>query len=212
MPENLSGALSMAQQICWDETHGYTTEVNGISTGRQLNPDCDCSSFVCHCLYQNGFNIYEWGDTNTIINTLSNYPGFLHLIFDPNSTQLVHGDILVSEGYGASAHTFFYAENVVGYTGNTSATGILSRARIEASSDRGHHQAGDQDNGSGCHNEVWVHPYSFDTGDTRVWHLFRWLNGPGPGPGSLTFDQQIALYSSLNRRRKDESIRYKVFY
>ena len=198
--EDLAGALTLAQQICWDETHGYTTTENGVSTGRQLNPDVDCSALVCHCLYQNGFSIYEWGDTNTIINTLQSYTGFYHTIFDPNSTPLVHGDILVSEGSGANAHTFFYAENVLGYTGTTSATGILPRARIEASSDRGHHLRGDQDNGTGCHNEVWVHPYSFDTSDTRVWHLFRWGGTPPPPPPGTKRHLPIWLYNKIIRK------------
>lgn len=185
--ENLSGALSMAQSICWDETHGYTTTVNGQSTGRQLNPDVDCSALVCHCLKQNGFDIYEWGDTNTILNTLSNYQGFYHQIFDPYSTPLQHGDILCSEGSGANAHTFFYAENVIGYTSSDSAqTTQLARARIEASSSRtssgNPYQAGDQaKNGTGAHWEVWVHSYYWDTTDTRVWHLFRWNQAPIPG-------------------------------
>ena len=199
--ENLAGALALAQSICWDETHGYTTtDQQGVSTGRQLNPDVDCSALVCHCLYTNGFSISEWGDTNTIITTLSSYSGFQHFIFDPNSTQLVHGDILVSEGSGANAHTFFYAENVIGYPSSQNPqTTTLARARIEASSSRGSTLPGDQANQYGVHDEVWVHNYYWHSSDSRVWHLFRWTNGPTPPP------TQAWLYSKFlkNRRYKD---------
>lgn len=197
--ENMTGALTMAQSICWDESHGYSVIINGqYITGRQLNPDVDCSALVCHCLNQNGFDIAEWGDTNTIINTLSNYQGFYHQIFDPYSTPLQNGDILVSEGSGSNAHTFFYAENVIGYASADSAqTSLLQSARIEASSSRGLTTAGDsQKNGTGAYWEVWVHAYGWDYTDTRVWHLFRWSQSPQPQV------MEAWLYSKFNKKRR----------
>ena len=89
-------------------------------------------------------------------------------------------------GGGANGHTFFYAENVTGYVSNDptygdGTTGLLTQARIEASSNRGRPQTGDQDNGYGMHPEVWVHPFSFSDGG-QTWHIFRWQGGTPPVP------------------------------
>jgi len=211
MAENINGALITGQQICWDETHGY----NRYPGTRELNPDVDCSYFVGYCLQQNGFNVNPNWYTGSMITDLSAYQGFSHYIWTP-SFQWRHGDIAVyDEGGGPDGHTFFYAENVLGYSSNDPVNGdgttsLLSRARIEASNNRGRSEPGDQDNGHGMHPEVWVHPFSFSDGG-HTWHIFRWDAGPGPGPMPLTFEQQIVLYSTL-RRRKDESIRYKIFH
>ena len=155
-----------------------------------------------------------------MITTLSSYPGFSHYIWSPGF-QWRHGDIAVyDEGGGRYGHTFFYAENVRGYNATSlnwstadGTTSLLSSAIIEASSSRGWVDPdtdepipGDQDNGYGLHPEVWVHQYT-DPSSAHTWHIFRWDAGPGPGPIPLTFEQQIALYSTKNRRRKDESIR-----
>lgn len=191
--ENLSGALTLGQSICWDETHGYVM-------GADMNPDTDCSGFIGYCLSQNGFNVPRRWDTTTMIPTLQSYPGFTEIIWNP-STPLIHGDILVyDEGGGANGHTFFYAENVIGYTSNDpdlgdGTTGLLTRARIEASSNRGRPQTGDQDNGYGMHPEVWVHPYSAPS-TSHVWHLFRWNQSPIPG------DIPAWLYSKFNKKRR----------
>lgn len=223
MAENINGALITGQQICWDESHGYYLR-NGSGKG-ELNPDVDCSYFVGYCLQQNGFSVSPSWYTGSMITTLSAYPGFSHYIWSPGF-QWRHGDIAVyDEGGGRRGHTFFYAENVRGYNATSGnwdtadgTTSLLSRAIIEASSSRGWVDPdtdepipGDQDNGHGLHPEVWVHQYT-DPSSAHTWHIFRWDAGPGPGPIPLTFEQQIALYSTLNRRRKDESIRYKVFY
>ena len=175
--ENLAGALALAQQICWDETHGYVM-------GADMNPDTDCSGLVGYALSHNGFNVNQRWDTTTMIPTLSNYPGFAHYIYSSNFTPQ-HGDIFVyDEGGGAYGHTFFYAENVRGYTdntGNTTNTGTLARARIEAASSRGTPQTGDQaKDGTGAHWEVWVHPWSAPS-LSHTWHVFRWGGAPSPG-------------------------------
>lgn len=199
--EDLNGALILGQSICWDETHGYTM-------GADMNPDTDCSGFIGYCLSHNGFNVPQRWDTSTMIPTLSSYQGFSHTIYD-SSMQLVHGDILVWDEYDPdtqrhNGHTFFYAENVTGYIGTswqtaTGQTGLLTRARIEASDDRGHPQNGDQDNGFGCHPEVWVHPFSFNYSDGHTWHLFRW-QGATPPPSNL---YNMSILSRWIRRRKN---------
>ena len=197
MAEDLSGALTLAQQICWNETVGYTM-------GGDMNPDTDCSGLVGYCLSQNGFSVNRRWDTGTMITALQNYPGFTEYIYS-SGFQWQHGDIAVyDEGGGRYGHTFFYAENVLGYTdntGRTNTTGLLSTARIEASSSRtsGYSYAdgdpgtipGDVNNpnttgdyprnGVGAYWEVWVHPFSFSEGG-HVWHIFRWQAGPGPTP------------------------------
>ena len=177
--EDLAGALRTAQRICWDETHGYVM-------GANMNPDTDCSGFIGYTLAQNGFNVNQRWDTTTMIPALQQYPGFTEYIYS-SGFQWQHGDIAVyDEGGGANGHTFFYAENVTGYLSNdpvngNGQTGILARARIEASSDRGRPQSGDQDNGYGMHPEVWVHPFSFSEGG-HVWHIFRWQGAVPPVP------------------------------
>lgn len=177
--EDLAGALRTAQQICWDESVGYVM-------GANMNPDTDCSGFIGYALAQNGFNVNQRWDTTTMIPALQAYPGFTEFIYSAGFTWQ-HGDIAVyDEGGGANGHTFFYAENVTGYLSNdpvngNGQTGILARARIEASSDRGRPQSGDQDNGYGMHPEVWVHPFSFSEGG-HVWHIFRWQGAVPPVP------------------------------
>ena len=202
MAEDLQGALTLGQLICWNESHGYYLR-DGSGQG-EMNPDVDCSYFVGYCLAQNGFNVSPSWYTGSMITTLSNYPGFSHYIWSPGF-QWKHGDIAVyDEGGGARGHTFFYAENVTGYTdstGRTNTTGILSQARIEASSSRTHGysyadgdpgtQPGDVNNpatsgdyprnGVGAYWEVWVHQYT-DPSSSHTWHIFRWDAGPGPGP------------------------------
>lgn len=177
--EDLVGALRTAQQICWDETHGYVM-------GADMNPDTDCSGFIGYALSQNGFNVNRRWSTTSMIPALQQYPGFTEYIYS-SGFQWQHGDIAVyDEGGGANGHTFFYAENVIGYLSNDPTngngnTGLIARARIEASSDRGRPQTGDQDNGHGMHPEVWVHPFSFSEGG-HVWHIFRWQGAVPPVP------------------------------
>lgn len=183
MLENLTGALTLAQQICWDETHGYVW-------GADMNPDTDCSGFVGYCLSQNGFNVPRRWDTSTMIPTLQAYTGFTEYIWQPGF-QWQNGDIAVWNEWNPvtqinDGHTFFYAENVTGYVSNDptngdGTTGLLTQARIEASSNRGRPQTGDQDNGYGMHPEVWVHPFSFSDGG-HTWHIFRWQGGTPPVP------------------------------
>lgn len=199
--ENINGALITGQNICWDETHGY----NRFQGTRELNPDVDCSYFVGYCLSQNGFNVSPGWYTGSMITDLSNYQGFAHYIWD-SSFIWQNGDIAVyDEGGGAHGHTFFYAENILGYTSQTDPTIItLARARIEASGSRGHYinndpnypVPGDQDNGYGVHDEVWVHPFS-DPDASHVWHIFRW-NGATP-PHPILTAEKIGIISKRKR-------------
>jgi hypothetical protein len=184
--ENLTGALTTGQGFCWDESIGY----NRFET-RYFNPNADCSSFVSNCLYQNGFNVIQYGNTMDLINQLSNYPGFTRYDWS-TSFQMQHGDIVVYDNgqAGAEAHTFFYVENVYGYLDsnwrNASAArkGTLAHARMEASGTHGHDENGDQDNGHGAHTEVWIHDYWFVPSQQYTYgpYVFRWQAAPGPIP------------------------------
>lgn len=189
--EDLTGALTLGQQFCWNESIGY----NMYGT-RYFNPNCDCSSFVSNCLYQNGFNVMQFGTTQDLIDQLSNYAGFTEVYHQPNF-QWQHGDIMVYDdgGSGAAGHTFFYVENIYGYldsnwrSASAARKGTLAQARMEASGTHDHPENGDQDNGHGAHTEVWIHNFYFDPG-THYIYVFRWGTapgpippGPGPGPG-----------------------------
>lgn len=195
--EDLQGALSLGESICWDESHGYIM-------GADMNPDTDCSGFIGYCLSNNGFNVSRRWNTTSMIPTLQSYQGFTEYIWS-SGFQWQHGDIAVyDEGGGERGHTFFYAENVIGYltsdyTNGNGDTGLLASARIEASSNRGRPQTGDQDNGYGMHPEVWIHPFSF-TPNGHTWHIFRW-NGTTP-PIPPMDSRRLAIISAWLRKRR----------
>ena len=197
MAENLLGALNTAMQICWDETHGYTI-------GGNMNPDTDCSGLVWYALYNNGFNVGSTRFDTTSEGRILRDAGFTEYVYTPSFTPQ-HGDIFMyDEGGGANGHTFFYAENVYGYTdstGRSNSKGVLQHAKIEASSSResGYQypndpntQPGDVNNpdqpgdyprnGVGAYWEVWVHAYSSLVYGSHTWYVYRWGGTPPPPP------------------------------
>ena len=201
--ENLVGAMQQGLRYCWDETIGYS------QTTRLLNPNLDCSSFIWYCLYNNGFDVGQsaWY-TGDMMQRLVN-AGFTEYIWGVNVNTPQHGDIFVyhevdPQTGNYNGHTFFYAENVYGYsdpTARTNTKAMLQHARIEASSSRTHgyqypdsgtipgdvnnpDQDGDYPrNGVGAYWEVWVHATSGSdpTSGSHTWHVFRW-GGEPPGP------------------------------
>lgn len=193
MAEDLTRALQVGQRICWDETHGYYLRGSqpGVVDG-ELNPDVDCSYFVGYCLQQGGFNVSPSWYTGSMITTLRNYPGFTEYIWQPGF-QWKNGDIAVyDEGGGERGHTFFYVENMYGYTATDWRTAgptksILLAGRMEAAGSHNHPypETGDQDNGYGAHTEVWIHGY-YDPDSSHTWHIFRWQDTPGPIPPGPT--------------------------
>lgn len=197
--EDLGGALMTALQMCWNESIGY-------EMGGTFNPDTDCSGFVWRALHENGFDVgASRFDTTTEYNILVN-AGFTPLVWGIDTTTPQHGDIFMyDEGGGARGHTFFYVENVYGYsdpTARTNAKAMLQRARVEASSSResGYEYPNDPDtipgdvnnpdapgdhprNGVGAYWEVWVHAFSGNSPvyGAHTWYVFRWGTTP-PGP------------------------------
>ena len=190
MAEDLTRALQVGQRICWDETHGYHMRT-GDGQG-ELNPDVDCSYFVGYCLQQGGFNVSPSWNTGSMITTLRNYAGFTEYTWHPGF-QLQHGDILVyDEGGLDRGHTFFYVEDIYGYTSygynwDTASPHkeVLHTAIMEAAGKHNHPEIGDQDNGYGAHTEVWIHAYS-DPSTSHTWYVYRWQAAPGPIPPGPT--------------------------
>lgn len=200
--ESLSGALMQAQNICWNESIGYTLGGYTDSMGY------DCSGLICRCLHDNGFNV-----TNTRVGTafLTNHliqAGFTYI---PYSTgmQMQHGDI-VNINDGSYGHSYFYANNVYGYTDIDEwydirdIKGTCNYAKIEASSSRGFTQSGDQPNSYGAHTEVWVHrldPNFINNGhpDNTV-DILRW-SYPDNALAGLAF-MIISSCDSYRKRRK----------
>lgn len=207
---NLSTALNLAQSYTWDQSHGYT--IGGMGY-----PDFDCSGFVGRCLYEAGFNYpsYHVGtmdmDDNPMssLNALGN-AGFqlIHVTDLNNIPAMQHGDIVVMNSFdlswqGVAGHTFFYCENIRAYTdpdADSANIGIVSRAKIEASSSRGNTNPGDsQKNGTGAYWEVWAHAYYtlinsiYDPQDPNYNNfvtIARW-------PGGAMDDSMMALMASL---------------
>lgn len=175
---NIQDALNEASRMAFDETIGYTWGGDG-------NPDSngyDCSAFVIRCLYRAGFNVPANRMGTFFMKPHLERAGFqiipVTTIADLNDIK--HGDIVVENHFPDSTypdgagHTFFYAENMVGFTdagADSPNTGTLAKLKIEASSTRGHTAQGDsRKNGSGAYWEVWAHAYSYLI-DTTTYNL-----------------------------------------
>lgn len=159
---NIEQALLLASQYAFDESHGY-------ADGGMGHPDFDCSGFVGRCLYEAGFNypafhVGTWNMTSLGDNRLvqAGFTELRHTSLNPITLQ--HGDIVVlNHTLTPVGHTFFYAENISAYvdpSADSDTIGIVSKAKIEASSDRGESSSGDhKKNGTGAYWEVWAHDF-----------------------------------------------------
>lgn len=209
MVGDINLALILAQNYTWEQSHGYTNGGMGY-------PDFDCSGFVGRCLYEAGFNypafhVGTWNMTSLGDNRLVQ-AGFIelrHTALTPVTLQ--HGDIVVlNHTLTPVGHTFFYAENVFGYTdpeADSDNVAVCSRAKIEASSDRGEGASGDhKKNGTGAYWEVWTHNfydpyyYGYDPNDPddyiNVYRLdYTSING---AIGAFL----MSLPAFINNRRK----------
>lgn len=195
---DLNAAIAQAMSICWDETIGYKNGGMALSSADGV----DCSGLIGRCLSDaGGFNYpsYHVGTMNmddnpmSISNTLG-LAGFtlIHVTDLNDIPPLQHGDIFVLNSYNLDwslngGHTFFYCENITAYTdpdADSTATGLVSYAKVEASSDRGDPADGDhQKNGTGAYWEVWCHAYNtlvssyYDPQDTNYHNyvtIARW--------------------------------------
>lgn len=185
MPGDLNLALQQAQAICWDEGYGYRLDGEADSYADGV----DCSGLVWKTLHDNGFSVgssrFATGNMGPVLVSA----GFTEIPYNSSYTPQ-HGDIVVSNHPGTDpvtdpphGHTFYYAENVIGYTvaaswdQTPSTTGNCPKAKIEASGTRGHSGQGDHPNQYGAYTEVWVHNYNtfvsseYLPGETKVYRL-----------------------------------------
>ena len=177
---NLTDFIYYAASYCWDETHGYSQEYDGMG-----HPGFDCSGLIGRCLYEAGFNYpsYHIGTMNMDDNPMSSInslgtAGFdlIHVTDLNNIPSLVNGDIIVMNSYNLDwslngGHAFIYAEDILAYNSTMSGdsdsypptTSIVAQAKIEASTYRSWHDYdtnADNPNSAGACTQVWVHAYS----------------------------------------------------
>ena len=164
MSNNLSAAISQAQSICWDETIGYRLGGMALSSADGV----DCSGLIGRCLSDaGGFNYptYHVGTINMKQPLID--AGFTIIPVNDLTwldQNIQSGDIVVLNHLDMTGgHTFFYMENIRAYTdasADTDTIGNVARAKVEASSDRGHSTDGDhRKNGTGAYWEVWCHAF-----------------------------------------------------
>ena len=206
MAGDLNAAIDQAMAICWDEGYGYN--LGGMAQSHAAG--VDCSGLVGRVLHDNGFNYpsYHVGTINMGPALIA--AGFTEYNYN-SSFQMQSGDIVVMNHLDMSGgHTFFYVEDIRAYTdpsADSANIGIVHRAKVEASSTRGHTAVGDhRKNGNGAYWEVWCHAYSVlingydwtDPGDTvRVYRYPGGYTG-----GSLYKYGALFLYHLLFRNRK----------
>lgn len=205
MAGDLNAAIDQAMAICWDEGYGYRLGGMALSHADGV----DCSGLVGRVLHDNGF-----GYPSYHVGTINMGPALINAGFtEYNYTsgfQMQSGDIVVMNHLDMTGgHTFFYVEDIKAYTdpgADSASTGIVHRAKVEASSTRGHTAQGDhRKNGNGAYWEVWCHAYSVlingydwtDPGDTvRVYRYPGGYTG-----GSLWKYGALMMYHLLKSRK-----------
>ena len=209
MAGDLTGAIDQAMAICWNEGFGYRLGGMALSYADGV----DCSGLVGRVLHDNGFNYpsYHVGTINmgpALINA-----GFTEYQYT-NTFQLESGDIVVMNHLDMTGgHTFFYVEDIKAYTdpyADSANTGIVHKAKVEASSSRGHTAQGDhRKNGNGAYWEVWCHAYAVlingydwtDPGDTV--RVYRYPGGyyPGRRQAAAGFMAMLSGFAKSRRKR-----------
>lgn len=165
MAGSLSDFCTRMQNYCWDESHGYSPLTDG--TDHMGYPNFDCSGLVGRCLHEAGY-LYPSTHVGTInMKTNLIIAGFQIIPVTSVSQVPQSGDIVVMNHLNMTGgHTFLFMENILAYTDPTATsnnTGIVSRAKVEASSKRGRPdtEAGDTTNGTnGAYWQVWCHAYA----------------------------------------------------
>ena len=206
MPGDLNAAIDQAMAICWNEGYGYN--LGGMA--QSYAAGVDCSGLIGRVLHDNGFNYPSYH-----VGTINMGPALIAAGFTEynytSSFQMQSGDIVVMNHLDMTGgHTFFYVEDITAYTdpsADSASIGMVHRAKVEASSTRGHTAQGDhRKNGNGAYWEVWCHAYSVlingydwtDPGDTvRVYRYPGGYTG-----GSLYKYGALFLYHLLFRNRK----------
>lgn len=209
MAGDLNAAIDQAMAICWDEGYGYN--LGGMAQSHAAG--VDCSGLVGRVLHDNGFNYpsYHVGTINMGPALIA--AGFTEYNYN-SSFQMQSGDIVVMNHLDMTGgHTFFYVEDIRAYTdpyADSANIGIVHRAKVEASSTRGHTTAGDhRKNGNGAYWEVWCHAYAVlingydwtDPGDTV--RVYRYPGGyyPAKRNAAVGFMGFLAGYTRSRRKR-----------
>lgn len=205
MAGDLNAAIDQAMEICWDEGYGYRLGGMALSHADGV----DCSGLVGRVLHDNGFNYpsYHVGTINMGPALIS--AGFTEHNYTSNFA-MQSGDIVVMNHLDLTGgHTFFYVEDIRAYTdpsADSANIGIVHKAKVEASSTRGHTAQGDhRKNGNGAYWEIWCHAYSVlingydwtDPGDSVK--VYRYPGGYTGG--SLYKYGALFLYQLLRSRR-----------
>lgn len=164
MSNNLNAAIAQAMSICWDESIGYRLGGMAIDSSDGV----DCSGLIGRCLSDaGGFNYpsYHVGTINMKVALFA--AGFTIIDIDSLTwldQNIQSGDIVVMNHLDMTGgHTFFYVENIQAYTDYTAYSdnvGLVQRAKVEASSTRGHTADGDhRRDRTGAYWEVWCHAF-----------------------------------------------------
>lgn len=206
MAGDLYAAINQAMEICWDEGYGYN--LGGMAQSHAAG--VDCSGLVGRVLHDNGFNYpaYHVGTINMGAALIA--AGFTEYQYT-NNFAMQSGDIVVMNHLDMSGgHTFFYVEDIRAYTdpsADSANIGIVHKAKVEASSTRGHTTPGDhRKNGNGAYWEVWTHAYSVlingydwtDPGDSVK--VYRYPGGYQPMP--LYSAAAMIMYKIMQGSRK----------
>ena len=209
MAGDLNAAIDQAMAICWNEGYGYN--LGGMA--HSYADGVDCSGLVGRVLHDNGFNYpsYHVGTINMGPALIS--AGFTEYNYT-SSFQMQSGDIVVMNHLDMTGgHTFFYVEDIRAYTdpyADSANIGIVHKAKVEASSSRGHTAQGDhRKNGNGAYWEVWCHAYSVlingydwtDPGDTV--RVYRYPGGyyPGRRQAAAGFMAMLSGFAKSRRKR-----------
>ena len=209
MAGDLTAAIDQAMAICWDEGYGY--HLGGMA--HSYADGVDCSGLVGRVLHDNGFGYpsYHVGTINMGPALIS--AGFTEYNYT-SSFQMQSGDIVVMNHLDMTGgHTFFYVEDIRAYTdysADSANIGIVHKAKVEASSSRGHTAQGDhRKNGNGAYWEVWCHAYSVlingydwtDPGDTV--RVYRYPGGyyPARRQAAAGFMAMLSGFAKSRRKR-----------
>lgn len=209
MAGDLTSAIDQAMAICWNEGYGYRLGGMALSYADGV----DCSGLIGKVLHDNGFNYPSYH-----VGTINMGPALIQAGFTEHqytsNFQMVSGDIVVMNHLDMSGgHTFFYVEDIQAYTdysADSANIGLVHKAKVEASSTRGHTAQGDhRKNGNGAYWEVWCHAYSVlingydwtDPGDTV--RVYRYPGGYNMnGRYAAAFLAMTGFVNSWRKRRK----------
>lgn len=212
MAGNMQQALSLAQQICWDEGYGYRIGGHAASYADGV----DCGGLIFHCLNAAGYSVADTSPGVHNMPAILTSIGFVGTQYSGNVSDLKHGDIITmvhySGGQVTAGHTCFIARDIPAYIhgdwGWSLCDGVVgncSLAKVEASDVHNHPEDGDQDNGHGAHTEVWCHKPAFiyesstyDPTDVWVWRDPNFT----PVTDDLLGAILLSLLSGNSRRRR----------